>query len=40
MVLAFYCLAALDIMGNLETSSKEDERAEWRKWIWKQQIGA
>lgn len=39
MVVAFYCLAALDLMGLLETMTKEDEREEWRKWIWRQQIG-
>lgn len=40
MVLAFYCLAALDVLGLLETMTKEDERIAWREWIWKQQIGA
>lgn len=39
MVLAFYCLAALDVLGLLETVTKEDERTAWREWIWKQQIG-
>ena len=39
MVLAFYCLASLDIMGLLESSTREDERSAWQDWIWKQQIG-
>lgn len=39
MVLAFYCLAALDVLGMLESSTKEDERNAWREWIWQQQVG-
>lgn len=39
MVVAFYCLAALDILNTLERSTKEDERKEWVEWIWRQQIG-
>lgn len=39
MVFAFYCFAALDVMGLLDAVTKEDERNGWREWIWEQQIG-
>ncbi|KAF8315601.1 terpenoid cyclases/Protein prenyltransferase [Clavulina sp. PMI_390] len=40
MVLAFYCLAGLDILGRsvFESATKEDERQAWKTWIWRQQI--
>ncbi|KAG8799652.1 hypothetical protein FRC17_007073, partial [Serendipita sp. 399] len=40
LVIAFYCLATLDILGCLESATTEHERAEWRKWLWDQQIKA
>jgi hypothetical protein len=39
LVVAFYCLATLDVLGAVESSTKEWEREEWRSWLWAQQVG-
>ncbi|PVF92853.1 terpenoid cyclases/Protein prenyltransferase [Serendipita vermifera] len=38
LVVSFYCLATLDVLGAVESSTKEWERAEWRSWLWAQQV--
>jgi hypothetical protein len=39
MVVAFYCLATLDMLGVLESAIKAEEREEWGAWIWRHQVG-
>ena len=39
LVIGFYCLATLDILGAIETATSEGEREEWRNWVWAQQVG-
>ncbi|KAI9069323.1 terpenoid cyclases/Protein prenyltransferase [Trametes sanguinea] len=34
----FYCLGTLDILNQLATQSSEEEREDWRTWLWEQQI--
>ncbi|KAH9950677.1 terpenoid cyclases/Protein prenyltransferase [Amylocystis lapponica] len=37
MVIAFYCLGTLDLIGMLQEKSSAMERRDWRDWIWEQQ---
>jgi len=38
LIIAFYCLATLDVLGVVETSTKEAEREDWQRWLWLQQV--
>lgn len=38
MVVAFYCIGSLDLLGVLNEKTKEFERDSWKEWIWAQQI--
>lgn len=37
MAIGFYSLGSLDIMGLLDSKTKEADREGWRAWIWSQQ---
>jgi len=39
LVIAFYCLATLDVLGAVDTAIPEIERKQWRDWFWAQQVG-
>lgn len=38
MTLGFFCLAALELLGALETAVSEQDRKDWIEWIYAQQI--
>lgn len=38
ITLGFFCLAALDLMGELETALSEQDRLDWIEWIYAQQV--
>ncbi|CCA74772.1 related to Type I protein geranylgeranyltransferase beta subunit [Serendipita indica DSM 11827] len=37
LVIAFYCLATLDLLGGVSDAISENEQADWRTWLWEQQ---
>lgn len=38
ITLGFFCLAALELMGELETALSEQDRLDWIEWIYAQQV--
>lgn len=36
-MIAFYCLATLDLLGGVSDAISENEQADWRTWLWEQQ---
>ena len=38
VVVGFYCLGAMDLLGILDEQTKETDRDGWREWIWSQQL--
>lgn len=37
LVIGFYCLGILDLLGLVQTKTSETDRDSWREWIWEQQ---
>jgi len=38
VTVAFYCLSALDVLGQLGQSISAEDRDQWKNWLWDQQI--
>ncbi|KAJ7068993.1 terpenoid cyclases/protein prenyltransferase alpha-alpha toroid, partial [Mycena belliarum] len=36
MMIVFYCIGSLDLLGVLQDETNETERTSWRRWIWEQ----